>query len=901
VGEEALSRDELEAALAAGAEARQAAEACAAIALVRQVEALISRVESRQHLVLNGEQGRKRLADAQQALEQREISAARAALLQARSFLEVAQDHASLARVAELESAVEAAEASRTSADALREADAALALADFASAKAAATAARKALLKAECSCDAVDALDSRIEAAQRAQELYSEANQQLDSALKLAQEDGLSKEEEVKERVVVARSCADRFIVAQQKLVLLLDGRRPPEQGSAPDVAAAMQDGEPDSGSNVQQDTEQASVLATLLDPAWKQTWDDRVTELMAYIAWLKDVDERRRRAEELLALAHDAFQKDDLEGALQSSQEAGEVAGKLAESTASEVEQEGLRLAADAEFLVSRVEAAMLANKTAGAVEQALQEGRHFVKEDKLKEARKQEITARNLLASMRQEDDKVKAQLEQVDALGKAIKRAEAAEEADVATSHVRQRIEAADFEGARACVMKAADALQRCEMEEHEEIVLQMLSQVSLAERIHDARSKFQRSLTEAETALQESNEAGARRALDAALQAIDGIGQEALDPDLQERLEKLQQAFRQGDEASSAAADARAALSIAEQMLAAEQVEQARASLDRAGAAIERASAVAECGADLASELHDLRARHARVSESLARGGARAEARREAGKHHAAAQRALGAHDAASATQHLMAAREQYELAGDLVSMAGVLEALAKQISDLESQQASDQERSFGDEAVTRFGEAVVNADFRLARSLLEKARAHYAAASIDMNEVLAGLENKMGAAEANAAKHTVAEESLQLAIEQVAEGNLEEAREALDIAKKAYTAAGVELMDDAIRELEADIDAELAKATAAADAKDGDGSAHDGSESDDSSDSDSEQLSHRGDSVLPSSKNKTSDEKGLWRKAYDPQTNDVYYYHTGTKATQVPALPLPCLL
>jgi hypothetical protein len=41
-----------------------------------------------------------------------------------------------------------------------------------------------------------------------------------------------------------------------------------------------------------------------------------------------------------------------------------------------------------------------------------------------------------------------------------------------------------------------------------------------------------------------------------------------------------------------------------------------------------------------------------------------------------------------------------------------------------------------------------------------------------------------------------------------AIEQVGKGNLVQAREALDIAKKAYAAAGVRLMDEAMRELEA---------------------------------------------------------------------------------------------
>ena len=56
-GEAALSRDEVAAARAAGDEARQAAEDCASIPLIRQVEALILRVEAREESLLNREQG----------------------------------------------------------------------------------------------------------------------------------------------------------------------------------------------------------------------------------------------------------------------------------------------------------------------------------------------------------------------------------------------------------------------------------------------------------------------------------------------------------------------------------------------------------------------------------------------------------------------------------------------------------------------------------------------------------------------------------------------------------------------------------------------------------------------------------------------------------------------------
>ncbi len=56
-GESALSRDQVAAARAAGDEARQVAEDCASIPLIRQVEALLLRVEAREESLLNREQG----------------------------------------------------------------------------------------------------------------------------------------------------------------------------------------------------------------------------------------------------------------------------------------------------------------------------------------------------------------------------------------------------------------------------------------------------------------------------------------------------------------------------------------------------------------------------------------------------------------------------------------------------------------------------------------------------------------------------------------------------------------------------------------------------------------------------------------------------------------------------
>jgi hypothetical protein len=466
-------------------------------------------------------------------------------------------------------------------------------------------------------------------------------------------------------------------------------------------------------------------------------------------------------------------------------------------------------------------------------------------------------------------------------------------------------------ADFEGARAWVIKAADALQRCEMADHQAIVLRMLSQVNSAEEVHRARMQAQELLSEAEAALAKEDEPAARRALDAAQRAVDSIGDDAQEPDMRERFAKLQQVLGARDEASRCTAVASKALSAVEQLLASDEVEQARQSLTAAGEAVEEASSAAKGRPDLADQVLELRARHARLSECLERGGNRAVARKLAGQHHAAAQRAINVEDTETAAEELACARHQYNVAGDLDSMGEVLDALLQQVEDLRKKLSSDKERKIGDEAIKKFGEVVVQGDFELARSLLDQARAHYETAKVDMSAVLNKLESKLRAAEANAAKHSVGDESLQLAIEQVAVGNLEDAREALNIAKKAYKAAGIELMDDAIRELEADIDAELAQRA------EQDSATHappaDASQVDDSSDSSSshsdeesaEQPAAKQASAEPkvtangaagadkkkSGKERYREGEHLWRKAFDPASGDVYYYHTGTKVTQ----------
>lgn len=192
-GQEALSRDDIAGARAAGAEAREAAEACASVPLIREVEALVTCIEARDHQLMSLEQGRKRLAEAENAMTTHQFSAAHAALASAKSMLEIARDEHGVVRVRELEAEVHAAEASRSSGEALAEAEAALLRADLQGASAAVGAAMKVLLKADRSCEEAEALQRRIEGAQRASAARCEADELLENAFNLSREYGAQK------------------------------------------------------------------------------------------------------------------------------------------------------------------------------------------------------------------------------------------------------------------------------------------------------------------------------------------------------------------------------------------------------------------------------------------------------------------------------------------------------------------------------------------------------------------------------------------------------------------------------------------------------------------------------------------------------------------------------------
>ena len=344
-----------------------------------------------------------------------EYSAARTAFGAARSMLEIAKDFEGLERVRELQGRVEAAEASRSSGEAMMEAENALERADFAAAKAAVAAARNTMLKANQGCEEVDALQRRIDAAERASEALAEAEKLLEEARHRAEVE--RKFDEAKECIVLARAAAEKFVAAQTSLM---------SQEPVTDKRALANTG-----------------LAGLLVPGWKEQWDSRVGELAAFLTWLQDTQQKQARAAELLEHAQNAFHEDEPEQALKLVDEVSQIASTLVESKAQDVKDQGIRIAADAENLAARIKSAINGKSAVAEARSALQTGIDLLKEDKLDEATEQAGKVRAALPRITDQEELVQSLTEQTELLEKAITRAYAAEEADAATSEVRERI--------------------------------------------------------------------------------------------------------------------------------------------------------------------------------------------------------------------------------------------------------------------------------------------------------------------------------------------------------------------------------------------------------------------------------------------------------------------------
>jgi len=152
---------------------------------------------------------------------------------------------------------------------------------------------------------------------------------------------------------------------------------------------------------------------------------------------------------------------------------------------------------------------------------------------------------------------------------------------------------------------------------------------------------------------------------------------------------------------------------------------------------------------------------------------------------------------------------------------------------------------------------------------------------YSAASVDMSAVLYDLERRIKDAEAKAKARKIGDDSLQLAMDQVGEGMYDEARQALAQARSSYQIAGATAMEAAIQELEKEI--EEAKAEEQNEAAE-----H--QESDVSTDSEPSSAADESEHApVPAKKKRLG--PGLWRKAFDESSREIYYYHTETKETQ----------
>ena len=562
------------------------------------------------------------------------------------------------------------------SAEALAEAETALERGDLVAARAAAANARAALLKADRSCTEVDDVEARIAAAQDASDLAAEANALLEQALAAAREDGARDLTVSRERLICARAAADKFVAAQAS-VLALQTLPSVKDGGAESLARAQEAGS-------RPGDQPPTGLAALLVPDWRQKWDAGAAEVTALLDWRQKMVELLAEGQRVLRVAEEAADQQHVQRALDSGAHCATLARDMVDSAAQLVpavvaggqgqracpvspggapaadggcgqgaeggrhlqecladarvflsglvQEEGSKLVADAEGLIARSTQAMDSAAAAAEASAALTAGEELLKEDKLAEASAHAQTARTALA--RVVDQAVAAPLEQqASLLDAAVARARAAEDADDATAQVRQCVDAADFEGARAHVMRASEALQRCEVEEHEAIVLNMLSQVNAAEQLHRAATQGEHLLSEAETALAAADEPAARRALEAAYLAVECIGQDQLPSAMRARFVKVEVDLGARDEAARNVSEAAKALSASEQLLAGEHdTEAASVAVAAAAEAVEAAVVMAEGNARLEPEVRQLQERLGRVRQILADATARAAARK-----------------------------------------------------------------------------------------------------------------------------------------------------------------------------------------------------------------------------------------------------------------------------
>jgi cell fate (sporulation/competence/biofilm development) regulator YmcA (YheA/YmcA/DUF963 family) len=234
------------------------------------------------------------------------------------------------------------------------------------------------------------------------------------------------------------------------------------------------------------------------------------------------------------------------------------------------------------------------------------------------------------------------------------------------------------------------------------------------------------------------------------------------------------------------------------------------------------------------------------------ESKIEGSFRAEeGRRAGGECMAAAHAALLEADTEAAQMHLDNAREHFAQAG-AVEMRGVLDALAAHI--LAAEERQEQELTQWQDLLEEASGLILQGDLDQARAAVDRARILCAAASATgLEEGLETIERRLEEAERREVGRRAGDEALQEAVDSVGLGNLSAARGAVARARAAYNRAGAEGMRAAVEQIEAEI--------AAAEA---DGSALAGGE---------------GPAGSP------------WRKARDPRSGLEYYYHSESSWTR----------
>ncbi len=269
-------------------------------------------------------------------------------------------------------------------------------------------------------------------------------------------------------------------------------------------------------------------------------------------------------------------------------------------------------------------------------------------------------------------------------------------------------------------------------------------------------------------------------------------------------------------------------------------------------------------------------------HCRTARGLIDGGLRSEALRTAvqelegllqsaaevegaraagGECFAAAQAALLAGDGATARAQHAAAAGHFARAG-AGEMRAALDALAAHIDAMDGRRATDEGRRRGDGLLEKASALIKAGDLLAARAAVDGARAAYEAAGVaGVAGGLDRIEEQLRDAEERVRVRQEGDAALQEAVDCAGRAEFAVARAAVARARAAYERAGAAAMQAAVEEIEAAIaEAEAEVEAAAAAAAEAEADAEE-AESD-----------------------------GLWRKAEDPETGDVYYYHTETKAT-----------